>query len=566
MKLNRFQELDKKKRSILIIGISVVLLIAIVLVYRSYAIYQEKQEFDVIKGSVPEYMSDYDVKLSLMIDGVESKSFPTRDSGKVFLRAECDKGATGVWDYEHWAPLVLNTTETRTKCKYQFVSKYFDSTLNGADPVLSERLIPVIIDNNGEVKKADLGSEWYNYQEKTWANAVILEDESVVYQNNEVIPESNIESYFVWIPRYRYKIFNEGNYEGLTSVEKKEQMIEIEFENKDKVVSNGNRVGEWLTHPAFTSFNTNGMWVGKFETGYQGAKSTQEAEINGAYSSKVVIKPNVYSWRKIQVSHAFIASYDYQRDLDSHMMKNTEWGAVAYLSHSKYGSQTSVRINNNISYLTGYAAIKEPTCGSTGVNEECNKYESTNPGLDGSYTINYQNPLSVVASTTGNYSGVYDMSGGSWEYVMGVMMDRSGNFVSGRNDQYNSGFIGTLTHPSDGINKTKTFWTREDGGISIPEEKYYDKYVYADDYRHFNRRILGDATGEMGPIGTMTLGTRSRQIGSWYSNAMWFLEASWPWMMRGADFPHGMEAGIFALERNSGFIYSYAGFRIVLSF
>ena len=28
----------------------------------------------------------------------------------------------------------------------------------------------------------------------------------------EIIPESNIESYFVWIPRYRYKIFNNGNY------------------------------------------------------------------------------------------------------------------------------------------------------------------------------------------------------------------------------------------------------------------------------------------------------------------------------------------------------------------
>ena len=27
----------------------------------------------------------------------------------------------------------------------------------------------------------------------------------------------------------------------------------------------------------------------------------------------------------------------YQRELDSHMMKNTEWGAVAYLSHSIYG-------------------------------------------------------------------------------------------------------------------------------------------------------------------------------------------------------------------------------------
>jgi len=121
---------------------------------------------------------------------------------------------------------------------------YREEILNGADPVLKEGLIPVTIDSSGVVRKADTGEEWYSYQEKTWANAVILEDESVVYQNKEEIPESNIESYFVWIPRYKYKIFNEGNYEGLTSVEKREQTIEIEFESKDKLSSNGSHVGE----------------------------------------------------------------------------------------------------------------------------------------------------------------------------------------------------------------------------------------------------------------------------------------------------------------------------------
>ena len=159
MKLNRFKELDKKKQSILVGGIVIILLISIVLIYRTYAIYQEKQELNVIKGSVPEYMSDYDVRLTLTIDGVESSEFPSRDSGKVFESAECDKGATGVWDYERWAPVVLNTTKTRTKCKYHFMSKYSDSILHGADPVLSEGLIPVVIDENGGVKKASLGNE-----------------------------------------------------------------------------------------------------------------------------------------------------------------------------------------------------------------------------------------------------------------------------------------------------------------------------------------------------------------------------------------------------------------------
>ena len=564
MKLNRFQELDKKKRSILIIGISVVLLIAIVLVYRSYAIYQEKQELNVIKGSVPEYMSDYDVKLSLTIDGAPATDFPTKDSDKSVSSIVCDKGAEGSWDYENWK-IVIGPTKTRTKCQVNFVTKYRDSVLNGADPVLSEGLIPVVIDENGGVKKADLGSEWYNYSNKTWANAVTLLDSTKVYADGETIPESQIESYFVWIPRYRYKIFNDGNYTGLTAVEKREKTIEVVFESNTTNVSRGSGTGQWLTHPAFTSFNTNGMWVGKFETGYKGANSTAAAQSDTNSSGSIVIKPNTYSWRNIRVANAFTASYNYRRSMDSHMMKNTEWGAVAYLQHSAYGSQTSVRINNNSAYITGYAAKKEPTCGYTATNEECNKYESTNPGADGTYTVNYNNNASVVASTTGNRSGVYDMSGGAWEYVMGVMVDKNGKPASGRNDNYNSNFIGTLTYPSDGTNKTKTSWTEADGGIPFPEEKYYDKYAYGEDDEHYNRRILGDATGEMGPFANVTYGSQTRQIGSWYADEAWFVYFDSPWFMRGANHHPGLFAGVFPYFPEYGRATGWISFRVVLS-
>jgi len=37
------------------------------------------------------------------------------------------------------------------------------------------------------------------------------------YVSNEYILEDNIESYFVWIPRYRYQIFNEGKYMDIES-------------------------------------------------------------------------------------------------------------------------------------------------------------------------------------------------------------------------------------------------------------------------------------------------------------------------------------------------------------
>ena len=192
-----------------------------------------------------------------------------------------------------------------------------------------------------------------------------------------------------------------------------------------------------MTHPAFLSIPSTGFWVGKFETGYAGATSTTEAEVNERDASKVIVKPNVYSWRNIQVANAFYTSYNYKRNLDSHMMKNTEWGAVAYLQHSIYGSSTSVRINNNSDYITGYAANNEPTCGFTGTNEECNRYCN-----DGSCNTAY--PNSDLASTTGNISGIYDMSGGAWKYVMGVMLDQEGNPMSGKNSLYNSGFNGTF--------------------------------------------------------------------------------------------------------------------------
>ena len=448
-----------------------------------------------------------------------------------------------------------------------YSGRYTEGILNGTDPVLSEELIPVTIGQDGKVYKADINREWYKYEDKIWANEVILEDESITYQNNEEIPEDNIESYFVWIPRYRYQIFNDGLYYELSNqVENREQEIQIVFESKERnQVSDGKRKGDWLTHPAFTSFDVNGLWVGKFETGYKGATTTEGAQQNIVDTEKIQVRPNVYSWRGINVANAHLNSYNYKRWLDSHMMKNTEWGAVSYLSHSKYGSMASVRINNNGAYITGYAAVNEPTCGYTGENEECNKYEATNLGVDGTYTINYNNQGSLVASTTGNYSGVYDMSGGSWEYMMGVMADKNGNPVSGSSDIINSGFIGTLTNPSTGTNKSKISWTNADGGIPYPESKYYDLYAYGENDVNFGRRILGDATGEMGPFANVTYGTRTRPVGAWYLDQSWFSNNTEPWFSRGERCAPGVAAGLFTFAQAPGNANGAVSYRIVLA-
>ncbi len=454
--------------------------------YKTFALYEEKKEFNVLKGRVPDF--------------------------------------SGI---------------------------YKESILNGAYPVLAEGLIPVEIDDTGKVTRADLASEWYSYAEKRWANAVILEDESIEYWVGDEIPESNIESYFVWIPKYSYQLWDLGNYSSLTSINStKPHVIPVKFGTDNTSDANegecttpmisgasGNcKVGDYMTPPAFISMGTNGLWVGKFETGYKGATSSTGAEQNVNDFSKVQIKPNVYSWRNIQVSNAFTTSYNYKREYDSHIMKNTEWGAVAYLQHSIYGSASSVRINNNSAFITGYAAKAEPTTGYTGTNIAGNIHESTSLGVDGTNTYNYQNPLSQAASTTGNYSGIYDMSGGAYDTMMSVR----GSIISG----------------TVGYNDS-----------NIPAERYYDLYNINSGLTMYQYRILGDATGEMGPFAYVTYSaTQTRQICSWYSDEAYFVRSTQPWLNRGGRVGIGLGSGIFSFHSSEGGNeYATRSFRIVLA-
>ena len=427
---------------------------------------------------------------------------------------------------------------------------YKEEILNGTEPKLSDGLIPITIESDGTVKKADLTSKWYSYEEKRWANAVILKNESKTYYSGEIIPEEEIESYFVWIPKYSYKLWDLGNYNyssvsirppAFGNLSSKAHAIEIRFgtiNTSDSVSGecttpgisgeSGNcEVGDYMTHPAFLAFNTNGIWVGKFETGYSGAATKTEAQKNTTEVDKVIVKPNVYSWRDIQVANAFTVSYNYKRELDSHMMKNTEWGAVAYLSHSIYGINYEIRINNNSKYLTGYGTTTENGSSST-----------TNVAM-------WNTTTGYLASTTGNITGIYDMSGGANEYAMGVMKDANGNLMSGYSQSSNSGFNGTLT---DGSNYTD--------GIDFPESKYYDVYNHHTSYANYSRRILGDGTGEMGPF----------QIGesSWYGDRAYFVNSSNPWFYRGGNYITGSGPGAFYFNYNHGHANSDISFRLVL--
>ena len=203
------------------------------------------------------------------------------------------------------------------------------------------------------------------------------------------------------------------------------------------------------------------------------------------------------------------------------------------------------------------SAVNEPTCGFTGTNEECNRY-----GVTEDITKPYNTSIGYLASTTGNISGIYDMSGGAYEYAMGVMVDESGNLLSGINSLSHSGFNGAFYCPTcDGDTSGLTELTT---GLNFPDAKYYDQYLYAKDDIDFQRRILGDATGEMGPFQYFTYGSSRRPNGSWYDDYSWFV-ASWnPWALRSGSSSDGIQAGIFAFGDTSGSATLWTGFRVVL--
>ncbi len=472
-----------------------------------------------------------------------------------------------------YGEVTITAKTSNNKISEKIISiNYKETILNGTYPEIKGELIPVTISSNGTVTYADIKEEWYNYENKTWANAVILKT-GKSYNVGEIIPESDIKQYYVWIPRYRYELWNvngESKFPNGTS----ESAINIVFESKNTAISNGTQNGEWLTHPAFTSFNTNGIWVGKYETSYDEETYTDSSKFlttNPNYAaatnaSNIIIKPNVRSLTNKTVSEFYTLERGVNESLNSHMMKNSEWGAVAYLTYSLYGKCTEtgceeVYLNNvNTGYLKNTAKFSgQWQYGATITGCSASTSSSGVSSNQSSCATGYAyNETNNKASTTGNISGIYDMSGGNWEYVMGVLGDSNGKPMSGNNSKYNSGFNGTYGNESG----SKT------NGIDFPiDTRYYDIYkansttIGDNSWYKYDNGHLGDGTKE---IAVSKGNSSSGNNGLWYQDYAYFLTVAYPWFLRGGYFGHCSSAGVLHFSRNYGHAYSNLSSRVVL--
>ena len=457
----------------------------------------------------------------------------------------------------------LDAEETSSDTMDQSFSLSLNGSCTDAIPVepnapdLDDGMIPVVISDTGIVKTISKDdTNWYNYKKKQWANIVLVNDDSrsnYLNTNGVTVNEDDILAYYVWIPRYKYKIWSVDN-ESKTG---QEQEIQIVFEKKSDSKTLGTQVGEYRTHPAFTFGDTelNGIWVGKFRTGRSSTNVT-------------IVKPDVATLvgggasTQFTISQQFgTSTYGSTSKVDAHMMKNSEWGAVAYLSHSKYGANREIYHNNSerYSWYTGRSGgnVAGNTAANTVYADQTSTFQSNSFGYYtwNGYLLEYNtnnktttHDISKVASTTGNITGVYDMSGGVFECVMGVFANSSGQLWSGSDNNYKSGFTGLL---GDNGN----LYT----GVDFPDSKYYDVY------KAENGITINPLTACDGGI---CYGHGLSEINGWYGDFASFISASYPWLRRSGSVGDPL-TGLFGFSNSGGGNYAeygLTGFHSVISY
>ncbi len=327
-------------------------------------------------------------------------------------------------------------------------------------PKLAEGMIPIKYnDNEGKWEIcSEEDSNWYNYDEshKEWAN-VMLSDGKYKGETAKIgqkIEDTELGSMFVWIPRYAYSINEygvkkdgEGETQNITDVtflvgttNKDEQgtkyALDYDTGEVEKAKAEGQKVSTpKIVHPAFNfgGKNLSGIWVAKFEASMEGQGNTNTTTGDDITTKNIKVLPNVQSWRCIRVGNAFTNClemndssniYGITSAVDSHLMKNSEWGAVAYLSASQYGITPTI---NNLYKI------------------DSGKYKAYTGGEN--YSTN------LKQSTTGNITGVYDMCGGAYEFVAAYYDNKNDNI---------------------GTNGTTTYF--EENELKAEYEKYWDKY------------------------------------------------------------------------------------------
>lgn len=388
-------------------------------------------------------------------------------------------------------------------------------------------------------------TEWYDYYANKWANA-----------------KTKDGSYWVWIPRYEYKIANSGTQDA--------SQIYIKF---IKTLQTTPDADYDYIHPAFTDGRKNefkngewdkeipGFWVAKYVAGFQAnSLNTSETIKNGEdtiiYSNNYytsfnqnyitnalgqnltqgnyeaqkisypVFKPLTYVYNVIGVGDCYTISKDISKASDfyglnnketnSHLIKNSEYGALIYLTYSVYGRNGTEVTGNSKDINDTTKWIRAVTC-----------YSGTTA-------------LGTEASSTNNMSGVFDIKGCSFEFVSGYL----------NNDNQNSATYGKSLleyNNQDYVNKSTKYMSIYHVGNTDTATNNYN--IHKDIYKSY-----GEAITE-----TSSTGTNSSSWNSGYSD---FPYGTYPFIKRGSSATNNK--GMFSFTNETGAGTDFTSFRAVL--
>jgi hypothetical protein len=398
---------------------------------------------------------------------------------------------------------------------------------------------------------ANTDTSWYDYSgtSKKWANIKTT--------------NGGNDAYWVWIPRYAYKILyfdtaaNRDTYlasatltgligyssskgivnsDGITvnnSLNRLYGAVDIKFlAGTTSYPADKTSLGDYIVHPAFNfgGSEQSGIWIAKYE-----ASSTSGYGGNTT-SLQVKVIPDAFSWKSIYIGNMQTVCMNMTgaagsvntptiTSINTHQMKNVEWGAVAYLCKSKYGSEPW---NNPYGNTTDWNLSKT---GYSGASKD-----STSAATMISPVYAYNTATGVNASTTGNIYGIYDMAGGILEHPAAYVDNQNANLGT----YFGIYFLNNQVRPE--------------------YSKYYDVYAKgsvddsATNYTQLTNK-KGDSMYE----------TSTAASGSWSSDAYTMPFDIQPVFTRGGSFPGGSSAGIFAFSYHwYGQGCSDIGFRPVL--
>ena len=299
---------------------------------------------------------------------------------------------------------------------------------------------------------------------------------------------------------------------------------------KSLIEGDEKQYSEYIVHPAFNAYSAGtsvnslgnwnreltGIWVAKFE-----ASRTDADYSNAGSADSIKAVPSVKSINNVTINEAYNYALQMNTSMNSHLMKNSEWGAVAYLAYSAYGRNgNEVKQNLASSMITGGGTTSNGATYSTPNGEY---FESR---------YGYKTSAGLQTSTTGNVYGVYDLVGGAEEYVSAYVNNGETNLATNGSALQNTGAIYLAQSYSEGTTDTAS-----------------NNYTV-------NSSIYGDALYE--------LATSSSSI--WKGDNLVYPTGSEPFFLRGGsyDSEYG-STGIFDVNSGTGAASEEIGFRPVLA-